>query len=83
MQISFTLGCILSYVISCNKTSLQCISIVLQAHQVPFGTQTLLGPLKLATRCLGTQMALMLVREESITLIAQVLTWSFLSLVKS
>jgi len=83
MQISFTLGCILSYVISCHKPSFQCISIVLQAHQVPFGTQTLLGPLKLATRWLGTQMALMLVRGESITLIAQVPAWSFLSLVKS
>jgi len=70
MQISFTLGCILSYV-------------VLQAQQEPFGTQTLLGLLKLATRCLGTQMALMLVRGESITLIAQVPAWSFLSLVKS
>ena len=83
MQISFTLGCILSYVISCHKPSLQCISIVLQAQQEPFGTQTLLGPLKLATRCLGTQMALMLVRGELITLIAQVSAWSFLSLVKS
>ena len=83
MQISFTLGCILSYVISCHKPSLQCISIVLQAQQVPIGTQTLLGPLKLATRCLGTQMALMLVRGESITLIAQVSAWSLLSLVKS
>ena len=57
--------------------------MILQAQQVPFGTQTLLGPLKLATRCLETQMALMLVRGESITLIAQVLAWSFLSLVKS
>ena len=83
MQISFTLGCILSYLISCHKPSLQCISIVLQTQQVPFGTQTLLGLLKLATRCLGTQMALMLVQGESITLIAQVPTWSFLSLVKS
>ena len=82
MQISFTLGCILSYVISCHKPTLQCISIVLQAQQVPFGTQTLLGLLKLATRCLGTQIALMLVRGDLITLIAQVPAWSFLSLVK-
>ena len=57
--------------------------MVLQAQQVPFGTQALLGPYKLDTRCLGTQIALMLVRGESITLIAQVPTWSFLSLVKS
>ena len=83
MQISFTLGCILSYVISCHKPSLQSISIVLQAQQVPFGTQILLGPFKLDTRCLGTQMTLMLVRGELITLIAQVPTLFFLSLAKS
>ena len=57
--------------------------MVLQAQQVPFDTQALLGPYKLDTRCLGTQIALMLVRGESITLIAQVPTWAFLSLVKS
>ena len=57
--------------------------MVLQAQQVPFGTQALLGPYKLDTRCLGSQMALMLVRGESIILIAQVPALSFLSLVKS
>ena len=57
--------------------------MVLQAQQVPFGTQILLGPSRLVKRCLGTQMALMLVRGDLITLIAQVPTWSFLSLVKS
>ena len=57
--------------------------MALQAQQEPFGIQTLLGPSKLDTRCLGTQMALMLVRGDLITLIAQVPTWSFLSLVKS
>jgi len=55
----------------------------LQAQQAPFGTQTLLGPSKLVTRYLGTQIALMLVRGELITLIAQVPTLSFLSLAKS
>ena len=55
----------------------------LQAQQALFGTQTLLGPSKLVTRCLGTQIALMLVRGELITLIAQVPTLSFLSLAKS
>jgi len=63
--------------------SLQCISIALQAQEVPFSTQTLLGPSKSVKRYLGTQIALMLVRGELITLIAQVPTWSFLSLVKS
>ena len=57
--------------------------MVLQDQQVPFGTQTLLGPYTLDTRCLGTQMTLMLVRGESITLTAQVPAWSLLSLVKS
>jgi hypothetical protein len=57
--------------------------MVLQAQQEPFGTQISLGPFKLVTRCLGIQMALMLVRGESITLIAQVPALSLPSLAKS
>ena len=57
--------------------------MALQAQQEPFGTQTLLGPSKLDTRCSGTQMALMLVQGGLITLITQVPALCFLSLVKS
>ena len=41
-------------------------------HQAHFGTQTMLGPSRLVTRDLGTQMALVLTHGEPITLIAQV-----------
>jgi hypothetical protein len=60
-QCSFILHCYLSHVISYCKPSFQCISMVLQAQQEPFSTQILLGPTKLVTKCLGIQMALMLV----------------------
>ena len=52
------------------RSSDQCLSSILQTQQAPFGTKILLGPLRLHTRCLGTQMALMLVLGKSITFIA-------------
>jgi hypothetical protein len=59
------------------------ISINLQAQQALLGTQHLLGPTRLVTRCLGTQIGHVLVWGELIILIAQVSILSFLSLQKS
>ena len=46
-------------------------------YQAQFGTQTMLGPSRLVTRDLGTQMAFVLTHGEPITFLAQV---SFLGL---
>jgi hypothetical protein len=47
-------------------------------HQAQLGAQTMLGPSRLVTRDLGTQMAIVLAHDEPITFLAQV---SFLGLI--
>jgi hypothetical protein len=56
---------------TCSSTpKLHIILSTYNTHQAQFGTQTMLGPLRLVTRDLGTQIAFVLAHGEPITFLA-------------